>query len=886
MSNLHNIEDMATKNIQFLNGNGDYIMPLACGVHDKRSFTNKTPGITVPHSVNTTTTSAAPSLWNTNTQYSVVSGNYYVVIMKVTILEGNTATVGNIRTVPYYTSNTALSITSVSAGHLTLTNLEVGKSYYVYWYFKSNATASNIVTKLMGNNGGTASRTYKMSVAFSCCFACASSDEANLILGNKDLITQAGLDTDEDLLLAMNNAIAARDAYGKPITSSTAAATVAKTATADVFALETGRHYLLSFGSLNTAANPTLNINSTGAKRYYYNGVLVTSKYDSPRAGELLDVYYDGTNYQMFSLYPYGLSGGAESPTAVSTPRCLLSSNPFVNAYFAEIYFADYSPTSTYTVKVARNYNQISLTFYKDGTSIGTAAYVMWTAATATTITVTAPTIRAISGSAGYFVESRNNIAKYYLESVMTGTSSVLGTFTLNSHIVSQPLNPLLRSEYNILPRTSYYTNVIDTTDDNWRQIIKEVYIPGADGSSVYTLAFSTNYYNLTVTLTKDGVAAGSCTFTAIDNSGGNALIVSQFDGVVHTLKSGSVTVGYFMLKGTAAYRSWHIGSGMQVSSTYESPALKTLVIRDMTCNPGINTAMNSGGGSGSSPWNDKIIAMYGDSVSAGDDATKPYAVAGWVQRVADRIGAAALYNRSIPGTSNRYGSDGGYVSVVNSTGHYTHTGYLDNNYAKSYDAYVADPSIVTPPAGQTVICSAGCSWKRITSMFPESIKDTIDAVFVFFHNDSGSSVSPSWVAGSTKDPDWNVAGNDYYTPYGGDFNIEETTGAIYSSIMKLQAWMPQALIVLCTPASTGGAAGGAISPSTISRGANATHAENVRSAALGNGIPVIDVYANDAINFRNRNLYVNDTIHPNSEGGLMLARVFIGELNRIIPRL
>ena len=877
---------MATKNVQFLNGNGDYIMPLACGVHDKRSFANQTPSITVPKAINSTSTSQTPVLWNTNTTYTVTNGGVYVIIMKVTIEEGHTAAAGSAQVTPYYTSNTALSKTDIKNGSLAMNSVSVGNTYYVFRAFTSKADSSTILTKLHITNGGTASRTYKMSVAFSCCFACASADEANFILDNKDLITQAGLDTDEDLLLAMNNAIAARDAYGKPITSSTAAATVAKTATADVFALETGRHYLLSFGSLNTAANPTLNINSTGAKRYYYNGVLVTSKYDSPRAGELLDVYYDGTNYQMFTLYPYGLSGGAESPAAVSTPRSLLSSNPFVNAYFAEIYFADYSPTSTYTVKVARNYNQISLTFYKDGTSIGTAAYVMWTEATATTIAVTAPTIRAISGGAGYFVESRNNIAKYYLESVMTGTSSVLGTFTLNSHIVSQPLNPLLRSEYNILPRTSYYTNVIDTTDDNWRQIIKEVYIPGADGSSVYTLAFSTNYYNLTVTLTKDGVAAGSCTFTAIDNSGGNALIVSQFDGVVHTLKSGSVTVGYFMLKGTAAYRSWHIGSGMQVSSTYESPALKTLVIRDMTCNPGINTALNSGGGSGSSPWNDKIIAMYGDSVSAGDDATKPYAVAGWVQRVADRIGAAALYNRSIPGTSNRYGSDGGYVSVVNSTGHYTHTGYLDNNYAKSYDAYVADPSIVTPPAGQTVICSAGCSWKRITSMFPESIKDTIDAVFVFFHNDSGSSVSPSWVAGSTKDPDWNVAGNDYYTPYGGDFNIEETTGALYSSIMKLQAWMPQALIILCTPASTGGAAGGAISPSTISRGANATHAENVRSAALGNGIPVIDVYANDAINFRNRNLYVNDTIHPNSEGGLMLARVFIGELNRIIPRL
>ena len=47
----------------------------------------------------------------------------------------------------------------------------------------------------------------------------------------------------------------------------------------------------------NTASNPTLNINATGAKSIYYNGA-IASPTNSWEAGEVIEVYYDGMNYQ------------------------------------------------------------------------------------------------------------------------------------------------------------------------------------------------------------------------------------------------------------------------------------------------------------------------------------------------------------------------------------------------------------------------------------------------------------------------------------------------------------------------------------------------------------------------------------------------------------
>ena len=80
-------------------------------------------------------------------------------------------------------------------------------------------------------------------------------------------------------------------------TCSTAAATVAKTAACTGFTLVTGAIVFIKFTVTNTAASPTLNVNSTGAKAIQYRGAAITAGYLA--ANRTYAFVYDGTNYQL-----------------------------------------------------------------------------------------------------------------------------------------------------------------------------------------------------------------------------------------------------------------------------------------------------------------------------------------------------------------------------------------------------------------------------------------------------------------------------------------------------------------------------------------------------------------------------------------------------------
>ena len=58
-------------------------------------------------------------------------------------------------------------------------------------------------------------------------------------------------------------------------TSSEAAGTAAKTVACTDYVLTTGSKVLVKFTNTNTAANATLNVNSTGAKAIYVNGAAI-----------------------------------------------------------------------------------------------------------------------------------------------------------------------------------------------------------------------------------------------------------------------------------------------------------------------------------------------------------------------------------------------------------------------------------------------------------------------------------------------------------------------------------------------------------------------------------------------------------------------------------
>lgn len=86
------------------------------------------------------------------------------------------------------------------------------------------------------------------------------------------------------------------DNYG---TCNTAAETVAKTVTVNnnSFALVEGVIVTVKFTATNTAANPTLNVNSTSAKPIYYKGAAIQA--GLLQANKIYTLIYNGTQYQI-----------------------------------------------------------------------------------------------------------------------------------------------------------------------------------------------------------------------------------------------------------------------------------------------------------------------------------------------------------------------------------------------------------------------------------------------------------------------------------------------------------------------------------------------------------------------------------------------------------
>ena len=82
-------------------------------------------------------------------------------------------------------------------------------------------------------------------------------------------------------------------------TCSTAAGTAAKAVSVpgNNFALESGARVVVKFTTTNTAANPTLNVSSTGAKAIVSKGSAI--KPDQLAAKGIYEFLYDGTNWEM-----------------------------------------------------------------------------------------------------------------------------------------------------------------------------------------------------------------------------------------------------------------------------------------------------------------------------------------------------------------------------------------------------------------------------------------------------------------------------------------------------------------------------------------------------------------------------------------------------------
>lgn len=106
-------------------------------------------------------------------------------------------------------------------------------------------------------------------------------------------------------------------------TCSTAAATVDKVASCSGFVLETGAAVLVKFSNYNTAASPTLNVNSTGAKAMVCAGTTAITTYQW-RANQIVLCVYDGTSWLVVdkgtaTTTYYGITKLSSSTSSTST---------------------------------------------------------------------------------------------------------------------------------------------------------------------------------------------------------------------------------------------------------------------------------------------------------------------------------------------------------------------------------------------------------------------------------------------------------------------------------------------------------------------------------------------------------------------------------------
>ena len=106
-------------------------------------------------------------------------------------------------------------------------------------------------------------------------------------------------------------------------TCSTAAATVAKVASCSGFKLTTGAAVLVKFTNNNTAASPTLNVNSTGAKPIVAYGTSAIQTY-AWKPGQTVLLIYDGTSWMTLvqswaNTTYYGITKLSSSVSSTST---------------------------------------------------------------------------------------------------------------------------------------------------------------------------------------------------------------------------------------------------------------------------------------------------------------------------------------------------------------------------------------------------------------------------------------------------------------------------------------------------------------------------------------------------------------------------------------
>lgn len=284
--------------------------------------------------------------------------------------------------------------------------------------------------------------------------------------------------------------------------------------------------------------------------------------------------------------------------------------------------------------------------------------------------------------------------------------------------------------------------------------------------------------------------------------------------------------------------------------------------------------------------WQGKNIGLYGDSIT------------NWSgnEEKVDRWGGLVASVLKCKITQRGWG---GTTYITNKHGE---PAYLNE------DGSMPIEPIETP---YTVYDRGFCSWERITKMFPPMIKDNIDAVIIMGGtNDLGGDIvegDTAFILDTEKEPlDIAWKNSPYYKDWNGDFDTSKLSGAICSTILKFQVWMPNAIIIIAS--MIGGASynsfnnslpngsNGIILPqSPVNNLTQWDYAKIMEKVSSYMNTPYIDVWRNSGISIFNRKWMIKDGVHPypitdaagkrHNDGDRALAKAIIGGLYGITPR-
>ena len=290
--------------------------------------------------------------------------------------------------------------------------------------------------------------------------------------------------------------------------------------------------------------------------------------------------------------------------------------------------------------------------------------------------------------------------------------------------------------------------------------------------------------------------------------------------------------------------------------------------------------------------WIGKTWLSYGDSITAIGNPTYVdgdiggIALGSWQRKVRDYLHMGQCYGRGIGGQTFTYNARPWFANP-------------DGSYnSRDDNGDMTDPTSYTVPDRCTAHYGYFASWDRITTMIPDSIKDSIDLITVFGINDAMAALNfdpttwtaPQWKLDSeltgVRDEAWLAADESIINSNNhGDFDITDLNGAIASTILKLQARCPNAVIVFGT--SWSGKGGGESAVNTGNYDTNGIayykHGQLVKTVAHYYSIPVLDIWGTSGVNPFNRNANNQDSTHPYKlHGKMMLARAWIGGLKGI----